>query len=166
VLFRSIKGLQDAGQHGRIAHFSGSSGISTTEGFLINNSGNVAIGAENDTPDLTYKLTVTGDIKATGTILQSSDERLKEDIRVIDNPISRLDSIDGTIYKLKGIPGDKIGVIAQQVQEVIPEVVHEDHTGYLSVDYNGLVGVLIGAVKEQSTLIKTLEQRISALENK
>jgi len=67
---------------------------------------------------------------------------------------------------LKGIPGDKIGVIAQQVQEVIPEVVHEDHTGYLSVDYNGLVGVLIGAVKEQSTLIKTLEQRISALENK
>jgi hypothetical protein len=161
-----IKGLQDAGQHGRIAHFSGSSGITTTEGFVINNSGNVAIGAENDTPDLTYKLTVTGDIKATGTILQSSDERLKEDIRVIDNPISRLDSIDGTIYKLKGIPGDKIGVIAQQVQEVIPEVVHEDHTGYLSVDYNGLVGVLIGAVKEQSTLIKTLEQRISALENK
>jgi len=66
-----IKGLQDAGQHGRIAHFSGSSGISTTEGFLINDSGNVAIGAENDTPDLTYKLTVTGDIKATGTILQS-----------------------------------------------------------------------------------------------
>ena len=161
-----IKGLQDAGQHGRIAHFSGSSGIITTEGFLINDSGNVAIGAENDTPDLTYKLTVTGDIKATGTILQSSDERLKEDIRVIDNPISRLDSIDGTIYKLKGIPGDKIGVIAQQVQEVIPEVVQEDSSGYLSVDYNGLVGVLIGAVKEQSTLIKTLEQRISALENK
>jgi hypothetical protein len=161
-----IKGLQDVGAHGRIAHFSGSSGINTTQGFLINDDGNVAIGADSDTPTLDYKLTVEGDIKATGTILQSSDIRLKEDIMPVDNAIDRLNSIDGTIYKLKGIPGNKIGVIAQETQKAIPEVVSEDRNGYLSVDYNGLVGLLISAVNEQNSIINDLEQRLSALENK
>jgi hypothetical protein len=161
-----IKGLQDVGAHGRIAHFSGSSGINTTQGFLINDDGNVAIGADSDTPTLDYKLTVEGDIKATGTILQSSDIRLKEDIMPVDNAIDRLNSIDGTIYKLKGIPGNKIGVIAQEVQKAVPEVVSEDRNGYLSVDYNGLVGLLISAVNEQNSIINDLEQRLSALENK
>lgn len=161
-----IKGLQDVGAHGRIAHFSGSSGISTTQGFLINDDGNVSIGADSDTPTLDYKLTVEGDIKATGTILQSSDIRLKEDIMPVDNAIDRLNSIDGTIYKLKGIPGNKIGVIAQEVQKAVPEVVSEDRNGYLSVDYNGLVGLLISTVNEQNSIINDLEQRLSALENK
>lgn len=161
-----IKGLQDQGAHGRIAHFSGSSGIDTTEGFLINNEGNVVIGADSDTPTLEYKLTVEGDIKATGTILQSSDERLKENITHIDNALDRLNSIDGTIYNLKGIPGNKLGVIAQEVEKVVPEVVVSDRNRYLSVDYNGLVALLISAVNEQNSIINDLEQRISALENK
>lgn len=161
-----IKGLQNQGAHGRIAHFSGSSGIDTTEGFLINNEGNVVIGADSDTPTLEYKLTVEGDIKATGTILQSSDERLKENISHIDNALDRLNSIDGTIYNLKGIPGNKLGVIAQEVEKVVPEVVVSDRNHYLSVDYNGLVALLISAVNEQNSIINDLEQRISALENK
>ena len=161
-----IKGLQNQGAHGRIAHFSGSSGIDTTEGFLINNEGNVVIGADSDTPTLEYKLTVEGDIKATGTILQSSDERLKENISHIDNALDRLNSIDGTIYNLKGIPGTKLGVIAQEVEKVVPEVVVSDRNHYLSVDYNGLVALLISAVNEQNSIINDLEQRISALENK
>lgn len=161
-----IKGLQDQGAHGRIAHFSGSSGIDTTKGFLINDEGNVVIGADNDTPTLDYKLTVEGDIKATGTILQSSDERLKENISHIDNALDRLNSIDGTIYNLKGIPGNKLGVIAQEVEKVVPEVVVSDRNRYLSVDYNGLVALLISAVNEQNSIINDLEQRISALENK
>lgn len=161
-----IKGLQNQGAHGRIAHFSGSSGIDTTEGFLINNEGNVVIGADSDTPTLEYKLTVEGDIKATGTILQSSDERLKENITHIDNALDRLNSIDGTIYNLKGIPGKKLGVIAQDVEKAIPEVVVSDRNRYLSVDYNGLVALLISAVNEQNSIINDLEQRISALENK
>lgn len=161
-----IKGLQDQGAHGRIAHFSGSSGIDTTQGFLINDEGNVVIGADSDTPTLEYKLTVEGDIKATGTILQSSDERLKENISHIDNALDRLNSIDGTIYNLKGIPGKKLGVIAQDVEKVVPEVVVSDRNSYLSVDYNGLVALLISAVNEQNSIINDLEQRISALENK
>jgi hypothetical protein len=84
----------------------------------------------------------------------------------VDNAIDRLNSIDGTIYKLKGIPGNKIGVIAQETQKAIPEVVSEDRNGYLSVDYNGLVGLLISAVNEQNSIINDLEQRLSALENK
>ena len=148
-----IKGLQDQGAHGRIAHFSGSSGIDTTQGFLINDEGNVVIGADSDTPTLEYKLTVEGDIKATGTILQSSDERLKENISHIDNALDRLNSIDGTIYNLKGIPGKKLGVIAQDVEKVVPEVVVSDRNSYLSVDYNGLVALLISAVNEQNSII-------------
>ena len=161
-----IRGLQDVGQEGRIAYITGSSGITTREGLLVDEAGRVAINAGTDTPDLTYQLTVTGDIKATGTILQSSDRNLKEDITPIDNALGRLDLIDGTIYKLKGIPGNKLGVIAQDVRKAVPEVVNEDNNGYLSVDYNGLVGLLISSVNEQNSIIKDLEQRLSAIENK
>lgn len=160
-----IKGLQDTGAPGRIAYFTGSSGLTSRDGILIDDKGFVGI-TDDDNYSITHKLTVDGNIKASGTILQSSDIRLKENISPIDNALGRIDLIDGTIYKLKGVPGNKIGVIAQEVKKAVPEVVDEDINGYLSVDYNGLVGLLIGAVKEQNNTIKDLEQRLSAIENK
>jgi hypothetical protein len=60
----------------------------------------------------------------------------------------------------------KIGVIAQEVQQVIPEVVSEDDNGNLSVAYGNMVGLLIEAIKEQQSTIASLEQRINSLESK
>jgi hypothetical protein len=108
---------------------------------------------------LSYRLDVSGSIRATGTVLQASDERLKENIYVIDNALDRVDAIDGVYFNWKDREGRQAGVIAQQVQKVLPEVVSEDNNGYLNVDYGGIVPLLLEAIKE-------LEARVKELENK
>lgn len=161
-----IKGLQDAGRDMRIAHFSGSSAIVTTEGFIIDESGSVGIGVDESIALLDYKLDVSGSIRTTGTVLQTSDKRLKEDIYPIDNAGDRLDSIEGVYFKWNGEKERQVGVIAQQVEKVLPEVVSEDKNGYLSVSYTGIVPLLIEAFKDQRSHIKELEDRIKKLEEK
>lgn len=161
-----VKGLQDAGRDMRIAHFSGSSAIVTTEGVIIDHSGSMGIGvSETETP-LSYKLDVSGSIRATGTVMQSSDERLKEDIFPIDNALDRVDAIEGVYFKWNGKEERQVGVIAQQIQKVLPEVVSEDNNGYLSVSYTGIVPLLLEAVKEQKSIIEELVERIEKLEKK
>jgi hypothetical protein len=57
----------------------------------------------------------------------------------------------------------KIGLIAQNVEAVAPEVVHEDSEGYKYIDYQDLTALLVEAIKEQQTLIERLETRVSTL---
>ena len=111
---------------------------------------------------------VSGEIRATGDIVAfySSDERLKENIQPIQNALSKVESISGNTYNWKeGFEtihshiGHDLGVIAQEVQSVLPEVVTERETGYLAVDYVKLVPVLIQAIKELSAKVKELENK-------
>ena len=109
---------------------------------------------------------VSGSIKASGTVVQGSDIRQKEDIRPIDNALSRIDSIDGVYFTYKDSKEKSIGVVAQDIQKVLPEVVSEDNNGYLGVNYSAIVPVLVEAVREANSIIKDLEDRISELESK
>jgi hypothetical protein len=165
--FSLIKGLQDAGINKRLAVYSGSSAISSSQGFILDANDNLGLGV-NEASDLplAYKLVVSGSIKATGTVVQGSDERLKEDIAPIDNALSRINHIDGVFFKYKDSGDKSIGFIAQQIQKVLPEVVSEDNNGYLGVNYSGVTAVLVEAIREQSSIISDLESRLSKLENK
>lgn len=162
-----IKGLQNAGVNKRITVFSGSSAVSSSQGLILDTNNNVGIGVDesSDLP-LSYKLMVSGSIKASGTVVQGSDIRQKEDIRPIDNALSRIDSIDGVYFTYKDSKEKSIGVVAQDIQKVLPEVVSEDNNGYLNVDYGGLVPLLIETIKEHKSIINDLEKRISQLEDK
>ena len=162
-----IKGLQNAGVNKRLTVFSGSSAVSSSQGLILDTNNNLGIGV-NESSDLplSYKLMVSGSIKASGTVVQGSDSRLKEDIYPIDNALSRIENIDGVYFTYKDSGEKSIGVIAQDIQKILPEVVSEDNNGYLGVNYSGIVPVLIEAVREQSSIIKDLEDRISDLENK
>ena len=96
-----------------------------------------------------------GHFTATGNVTAYSDRRLKSDIVTIPNALD-------TVSKLRGVNFTKdgkasTGVIAQEVQEVIPEVVHEGEE-YLSVAYGNLVGVLIEAVKELKAEVDALKK--------
>ena len=96
--------------------------------------------------------TVTGALTATGDVTAFSDQTLKKDITTIENAIDICSKLRGVSYKW--IKDDKasIGVIAQEVEKVIPEVVHTtEHEGaeVKSVDYGKIVGVLINAINEQ-----------------
>ena len=165
--FSLIKGLQDAGVNKRLAVFSGSSAISSSQGIVLDVNDNLGIGVKeaSDLP-LAYKLVVSGSIKATGTVVQGSDERLKKDIAPIDNALSRINHIDGVFFKYKDSGDKSVGFVAQQIQKVLPEVVSEDNNGYLGVNYSGVTAVLVEAIREQSSIISDLESRLSKLENK
>ena len=105
------------------------------------------------------QLYVTGTIYATSNITAYSDERLKSNIETIDDSLSLVKQMRGVRFEDK--EGNKyVGVIAQEMQKVVPEVVvkHEE-SGYLAVAYQNLVGVLINAVKELSDRVEELEKR-------
>jgi hypothetical protein len=106
---------------------------------------------------------VTGDVVAYST----SDERLKDNIQLISNPIEKVQQLRGVEFDWNANSMFKAGkhdygVIAQDVEKVLPELVKETHTGYLGVDYDKIVGLLIEVVKEQEKRIKELENKIGS----
>jgi hypothetical protein len=125
--------------------------------FLANVSGNVGIG----TTSPSYKLHVIGDIAHTGGCFTPSDLRLKENITPLTNAIDKVSALRGIYFNLKGESTSKreVGVIAQEVEAVLPEVVSEDAQGYKSVDYSKFAPLLIEAVKE----LKTQNEALKAL---
>ena len=117
----------------------------------IQSDGDVGIG----TTAPTQKLHVIGNILASGTITPS-DLRYKKDIEVIDHPLEKIDEIRGVTYKMKadefpenGFTDEtQAGVIAQEVEAVLPQVVVTDQNGYKAVDYSKMVPLLIEGIKE------------------
>ena len=109
--------------------------------------------------------TVSNDLTVSGDVVISSDARLKSNIVSLGSTLPKLLQIDGKSYEMKG--KQKIGVLAQEIQEVFPELVSEDDNEMLAVNYQGLVPVLINALKEQQNEIDRLkkqEKRIKRLE--
>jgi len=89
----------------------------------------------------------------TATIVNSSsDKNLKKDISVIDNSLEKIKKLDGVNFTWKDSNEKSMGVIAQDLQRVFPELVSEDENG-LSVNYNGLIAVLIEAIKDLEKLL-------------
>ena len=109
----------------------------------------------------------TGDVQATGDVVAyaSSDERLKDNIKPIENPIEKINQISGnsfvwneekqTIYK-----GKDYGVVAQEIEKILPELVNEREDGYKAVKYDKLISLLIEGVKELSKEVNDLKNKI------
>ena len=106
--------------------------------------------------------TVSNDLTVSGDVVISSDARLKSNIVSLGSTLAKLLQIDGKSYEMKG--KQKIGVLAQEIQEVFPELVSEDDNEMLAVNYQGLVPVLINALKEQDAKMKEQEKKINRLE--
>jgi len=112
--------------------------------------------------DPTYELDVSGTIRATGDVIAYSDARVKENVKTIDNAIDKVTQLRGVSYNKIGETEEKIGVIAQEIEKVLPQVVQEDDEGMKSVAYGNIVGVLIEAIKEQQKQIDELKARLDA----
>lgn len=104
-------------------------------------------------------LIADGDVTAF-KISQSSDERLKKNISTIDHGLEKVKGLRGVNYKLLRDNTDHVGLIAQEVEQIVPEVVSEDSEGMKSVNYGALVGVLIEAVKELSQEVESLKAKL------
>ena len=93
-------------------------------------------------------INVTGDMVASGNVTAYSDAKLKTEISSIDNALDIVGKLRGVNYKWLSNGQADIGVIAQEVEEVVPEVVKTSEDGTKSVDYGRLVSILINAVNE------------------
>jgi hypothetical protein len=126
-----------------------------------------ALGVGTSTP------TTIGLIRATNDVIAfySSDERLKTNKKIISNSIEIIQQLNG--YKFTWIPkkgihenkGKDIGVIAQEVEKVLPEIVVTRDNGYKAVKYEKIIAVLIEAVKELNNKIEILEEKINKNDN-
>ena len=96
-----------------------------------------------------------------GTVNTTSDERAKEDITPITGALGKVQQLGGYSFTLKATDEKSSGVIAQEVQKVMPELVQEGAEGLLSVQYGNMVGLLIEAIKEQQAQIDELKQKLN-----
>ena len=169
-----IKSFNDANDGVNIVVSSNASGV-RINGNAIWHAGNDGSGSglDADTVD-TYQAAITntgstlvvrdalGGVLAgviTCTDLNStSDVRLKTSIRQIDNPLEKVLSIRGVNFEWREGHRQSAGVIAQEVEKVLPELVDGDKTK--TVNYNGLIGVLIEAIKEQQKQIEELKRKV------
>ena len=148
-----------------------SSGSSVTNNATSFNTANTAFvignGTNSSNKSDAFKVmfngdtTVSNDLTVSGDVVISSDARLKSNIVSLGSTLPKLLQIDGKSYEMKG--KQKIGVLAQEIQEVFPELVSEDDNEMLAVNYQGLVPVLINALKEQQIEIETYRDEVSEL---
>ena len=133
----------------------------------INNGGNIYYrdGNSNNATRFTFDID-TGNFTTSGNVTAYSDIRLKEHLRHIANWRTILDNIVPVYFDWNSKALDigikkksDIGIIAQEVEEVLPEAVTEDREGYKQVDYTKLVPVLIEAIKELTEKVNLLEAR-------
>jgi hypothetical protein len=169
---------------------SGSSGSAAfTERMRVLAGGNVLI---NTTTDSGYKLDVVGDTRITSGSLgvgvapnatdgridasndivayQTSDQRLKENVTPIENALEKVKSLTGVEFDwieehkhIHGYEGHDTGIIAQQVQAVMPTAVRTNDSGYLSVRYEKMIALLIEGMKEQQNQIDELKAKLDDL---
>jgi hypothetical protein len=136
---------------------------------------NACVGIGTSSTSASYKAYVGGALYATGNIVAYSDVRAKTNIITIDGALNKVLKLRGVYYeKIKCEEKDEsqhgrrqLGVIAQEVNEVIPEVVtYDKENDQYGVSYANLAGLFIEAFKEQHAHIETLNARIEELENR
>lgn len=101
-----------------------------------------------------------------------SDINMKEDIKDIVSPLDKIKKLRGVTYKYKdsktkSAEKDKrMGLIAQEVEKIIPEVVKEMNDGTKAIAYTDLIGILVEAIKEQQTQIENMQTQIKKITSK
>ena len=125
------------------------------------------IGVRTASPQ--YELDVKGIVRAS-TFLAYSDKRLKENVSELKDTLSKLSKIRPVAYSFKADKSHKthLGVMAQDVASVFPELVYKDKNGVLAVDYIGLISPMISSIKELNTKIDSVSsdlQKVLKLKN-
>ncbi len=136
--------------------------------MVLSASGSLGIG----TTDPSGKLDVYGDIYQNGSLIHS-DRRFKTKIERIKNPLKLITRLNGVSYEFKSshinernfLEKTHLGVIAQEVEMVLPELVKKKKDGYKAVNYDGLIPVLIEGIKEQQKVIENLEEKADEIDN-
>jgi hypothetical protein len=172
----TIAGLTSVTSTGFTGALTGNASTATTAG-TVTTAAQTAITSVGTLTSLTVSgatatgaLTVTGAVTATGDITAyfTSDKRHKNNIQTIPNALEKVSKLNGVTWEwnddvnevTKSTP--KTGLIAQEVQEVLPEVVKTRDDGFLALDYSKMMGLLVEAIKEQQIQIEELKAQIGS----
>ena len=131
--------------------------------MIGNGDMNSSNGLAGSNPSNAFVVNYDGSATLSGELTVNSDARLKSNIISLGSTLTKLLLMDGKSYTMKSNEADsKIGLLAQDVQKVFPELVKTANTSdqTLSVNYQGLIPVLINAIKEQQKQIKELENKL------
>jgi len=129
-------------------------------------TGSLSIGFTSPATNTVGRIDAANDV----VVFSTSDERLKTNIRLIDNPLAKVNAIRGikfdwiedpSLQELHGFSGPDVGVVAQEVESVLPDIVSDKFTGYKGVKYDRLVPLLIEAIKELHSKVQDLEDRLT-----
>lgn len=100
----------------------------------------------------------------------ASDQRLKDDIVPISGCLEKINTIDAVEFNWnenqQTYSGHDIGLIAQQIQEIAPEIVTERSNGYLAVKYEKMVPILVGAIQDQQKIIDEMRAELDEIKSK
>jgi hypothetical protein len=155
-----LSNISITGTENRIVKFGSGGSLAGQAGFITDTAGNVGINIDEsaDLP-LTYNLEVSGSIRASQGVLTNSDERLKDNIETIDGGLERVQELRGVSFNWTNQEDKTLGFIAQEIKEVLPEVVKEDNKGFYQVDYSAVVPVLVEAIKDLKAEIEELKNK-------
>src|SRR5690606_29444699 len=144
------------GQFNDTTSASSTSWVNTDPLFIAGN------GTSNNNRSNALTLYKNGNMTIAGTLTQNSDARLKRNIQPISDALEKLRQLNGYHYQWNTPYADdheiKSGLLAQEIEKVMPELVRSDGNGVLSVDYSGLIPYLLEG-------IKTLEEEVEQLKN-
>lgn len=166
--------LRGSNDNANVEFYSGASEKEGLTMIIEGSTGNVGIGTNNPTKEL-Y---VRGDIEASGVIWASgeiltSDKKFKKEIKGIDSALNKIIKIEGVSYKWKRdefegrkfSEGTHFGVIGQDIEKILPEIVKENSKGEKSVAYTEIIPILVEAMKEQQRTIAELSGKVNKLES-
>jgi hypothetical protein len=169
--FRSTVSVGYGGQSGTLVAY-GSGSLSDSASMSFHRPGAYAINMGLDS-DNVFRLggwssgwrwhsDASGNFTATGNITAYSDARLKTNVQTIENALETVNKMRGVTYERVDNGEQGVGVIAQEMKEVLPQVVMDSplEDGYMSVSYGNVVGVLIEAIKELKAEIEVLKGQI------
>lgn len=143
-----------------------SSSVSTSVNALTATTasvtGTLTVGTISNTTTMTgVTATFSGSVTSPDFLI-TSDARLKSDILDLDDALAKVCKLRGASFRMNG--KKHIGVIAQEVEEIVPELVSTNEEGYKSVAYANTVALLIEAVKEQQAQIEELKLKVLEME--
>lgn len=143
--------IQNADSNSNQIYIRGKGG---TNGIIVNGEGSIQLYNDNS-----EKLnTSSSGVTVHGTVNETSDIALKTNIKPIDNVLNKIQQITGYQYQFKDTGHNSMGVTAQDVEKVFPELVHGEE-GEKTLQYSGLIGALVESVKELSAKVAALEAK-------
>ena len=125
----------------------------TNSNLLVNGYMNIGFNER----DINYKLRVDGNVYVSGNVIGLSDINYKKNIEIIESPLDKIEKLRGVYYNKIGIDKKQIGMIAQEVEMIIPEVVYDVNNDTKAIAYDNLIGLLVEGIKELSSIIKRIQ---------